>query len=488
VRRGLVFVLVGLLGALAGILSLSLDSRASGSVGPGQVTVRAHWGHARTELQLPPFGQISAATHRAPVTLEAVVDRVDLDQLQTVLASDAPGDRLHNQVSDDLGPVLRRFAIRALLVAAAAGAVARALVSRRPWSHALTGMIGGLTAVAVLLGGAWQGFDDDAFKEARFEGPIERAPALLATMRRHVDGFADVRKRVEVLGDQVAELYSVASAGALPGTAEDEVAILHVSDIHSNPVGLEVTRQLAERFKVDAVLDTGDLTSFGLPIEGHLGELVAKVPAPYLFVPGNHDSAANRAALDAVPNVELLDGKVRTVRGVRILGVADPTFTATNEIDSAEARTTKAAAAPRVGSLVDAEQPDILAVHDAVLGADSWGRVPLILAGHTHKRSTTMRDGTRIMSIGSTGSTGLGSFKVETSRSYDAQVLRFIGGKLAAVDRVDLRGVGGAFRVERELIVPSEEPLLAESHPTPLTTVPSRVPAAATTTGAPSGR
>jgi hypothetical protein len=112
----------------------------------------------------------------------------------------------------------------------------------------------------------------------------------------------------------------------------------------------------------------------------------------------------------------------------------------------------------------------------------------LILAGHTHKRSTTMRDGTRIMSIGSTGSTGLGSFTVETSRSYDAQVLRFIGGKLAAVDRVDLRGVGGAFRVERELIVPSEEPLLAESHPTPLTTVPSRVPAAATTTGAPSGR
>lgn len=460
-RRGLAFFLVGLLGALAGVVSLSVDSRTSGPVGPGQITVRAHWGPARTQLQLPPFGQISAATHSAPLTLEAVVDEVDLDRLQTVLTSSQPGDRLHDQVSDDLWPVLRHFAIRALVVAAIAGALAGALLPRRRWSHALTGMVGGVTGVALLLGMAWQSFDDDAFKEARFEGPIERAPALLASVRRHVDGFASVRKRVEVLGDQVAELYSVASSDGLPGMADDEVRLLHVSDIHSNPLGLEVARQLAERFKVDAVLDTGDLTSFGLPIEGRLGELVANIPVPYLFVPGNHDSEANREALDAVPNVELLDGRSLSIKGLRITGVADPTFTATNEVDAAEAKAIKMAAAPSVAALVEAERPDVLAVHDAVLGAQAHGRVPLILGGHTHKRSTLRRSGTLVMTIGSTGSTGLGSFTVESGRSYEAQVLRFVAGQLVAVDRVDLRGVGGAFRVERELVTPADQPLVA---------------------------
>ncbi|MGH9004743.1 MAG: metallophosphoesterase family protein, partial [Acidimicrobiia bacterium] len=338
---------------------------------------------------------------------------------------------------------------------------------RRRWTHAVAGSVGGVVAVAVLLGVAWRGYDADAFGEARFEGPLERAPALFATMRRHVDDYADVRRRVEALGDQVAELYAVASTTGLP-VADDaisaladgahEVRILHVSDIHSNPLGLEVTRQLAERFAVDAVLDTGDLTSFGLPIEGRLGELIENIPVPYLFVPGNHDSPKNRDTLDAVDNVELVDGRVVDINGVRILGIADPTFTATNELDSDEAAAAKRSAAPEVTEAVTTHEPDVLAVHDPVMAEGAWGRVPLIVAGHTHQRSSVRHDGTLVLTVGSTGSTGLGSFLVDTKKSYEAEVLRFVGGDLVSIDRVELRGVDGGFRVERQLIRPPARP------------------------------
>ena len=461
-RRGLAYLLVALLGAAAGLLALGTVTVAHGRVGPGRVAVRAHLGAARTELRLPPLGQISAATHFAPVTLTGQVDEVSISGLQEVLKTDDPGDRLRAEVSADLEPLLRAFAWRALAVAAMAGALAGALVPRRRWTYALTGSATGLAAVALLLGGAWRSYDAEAFDKARFEGPLERAPALLATVRKHVDGIDVVRKRVRVLGDQVAELYSVASSQVGGPVGGDEVRILHISDIHSNPLGLEVTRRLAEHFKVAAVLDTGDLTSFGLPLEGRLGDMVATMNVPYLLVPGNHDSPANRQALAAVPNIQLLDGTVADVGGVRILGVGDPAFTASNETSSDEAAIIKRDRAPDVAARVVELRPDVLAVHDQMLGEASEGHVPLIVSGHVHKSTAVRRNGTLVLTVGSTGATGLGSFTVDTSSPYEAQLLHFVGGHLIAVDRIDLHGVGGAFRLERQIVpAPGESPELA---------------------------
>ncbi|MCA1844935.1 MAG: metallophosphoesterase family protein [Actinobacteria bacterium] len=461
-HRRLAYVLVGLLGAGAGLLALGTVTTAQGRVGPGKVAVRAHLGAARTEFRLPPLGQISAATHFAPVTLIGQVDEISPERLQDVLKADDPGDRLRSEVAADLEPLLRAFAWRALLTAAVAGALAGALFPRRRWTHPLAGSVAAVVTVALLLGGAWRGYDAEAFDKARFEGPLERAPALLATVRKHVDDIAVVRKRVQVLGDQVADLYSVASSQVGGPVGGDEVRILHISDIHSNPLGLEVARRLAEHFKVAAVLDTGDLTSFGLPVEGRLGDMVGAMKVPYLLVPGNHDSSENRKALAGVHNIQVLDGTVAEVGGVRILGVGDPTFTATNETSTAEAAEIKRARAPDVAAEVDEFHPDVLAVHDPLLGEASQGHVPLIVAGHLHKNSAARKDGTLVLTVGSTGATGLGSFTVDTGSPYEAELLHFVGRDLVAVDRIDLHGVGGAFRVERQIVpAPGEAPELA---------------------------
>jgi hypothetical protein len=113
---------------------------------------------------------------------------------------------------------------------------------------------------------------------------------------------------------------------------------------------------------------------------------------------------------------------------------------------------------PEVAARVDEFRPDVLAVHDAVLAEASEGHVPLIVSGHLHETTALRKNGTLVLSVGSTGATGLGSFTVDTSSPYEAELLHFVGRDLIAVDRIDLHGVGGAFRVERQIVpAPGEE-------------------------------
>ena len=451
-RRAAPVIAVVAVSAAAAVLTLGLVSRVRGEVGPGTVSVRGRW-HAggHTEIELPPLGAVRADSHWAPVAIEAQVERLDVDRVQTLLAAESFTDKLQRDVEDDISDLARRFAVRSIAVAGAVGAVAAAVLPhRRRWWHLVLGGAAGSLAVGGLLGAAWRDYDAEAFLEPRFEGPIEYAPEVVTAVRRHVDGFGQLRDRVEILGDQVQRLYATATEGPTPASAA-EVRIVHVSDIHSNPLGVEITRQLVTQFEAHAVIDTGDITSFGLPVESRIADLVADVGAPYLFVPGNHDSDANRAALAGAANVRLLDGDLVDVRGVRILGVGDPTFTADNRMSTDEANEVKRTQARVVAALTRRADPDIVAVHDVRSAGRVPGLAPLVLAGHTHHRSHETVDGTTFLTVGSTGATGLGSFTIDTSAPYEAQVLRFVDGRLVAYDYVTLRGIGGSFTIERRL-------------------------------------
>lgn len=438
-------------GALAGLVSLGFAGRTTGELGPGRVEVSTGLaGTGRTVVQLPPLGQISAATHRTPLRLEARVVSLDVEAVQRSAALVDPVDRLSDDVADGLPALLRSLVIRVLVVAAVAGALVGVALPGRRWWFAPVGAGGAVVAIAGLLVLTWAPYDRAAFDEATFSGALEQAPSIIAAAERNLEDLDEVQGRIDALSGRIADLYAT-SAADLPGGAPGETALLHVSDLHLNPLGVELVIRLARDLRVDAVLDTGDLTTFGYPVEARLATLISRVPVPYLLVPGNHDSPEIRRQLAADDDITLLDGDVVEVGGVRILGIADPTFTAGTGIDAVEARAEKWAQAPTVAIRTRRLAPDVLAVHDPEQARDVGGEVPLVVAGHLHRTTWEERDGTLLLTVGSTGATGLGSFTVETDLAYEAQVLRFVDGDLVAVDHITVAGVRGEFTIQRRL-------------------------------------
>jgi len=445
-------------GVAAALLALTWTGSMEADVGPGRVqissAVRLGGG---TTVELPPLGRLTAATHAAPLRLKATVVAVDVDAVQVTASGAEPLTSLEASITRDLEPALTRFATRALLLSGLAGALGALLLPGRHWWTAASGAVGGATAVGLLMAVTWAPYDRDAFAEPTFHGELVRVPGLLDAAERSLGDLEEVRGRVDVVSDRLASLYA-ASAGELPGSRVGDTSILHVSDLHLNPLAAELVVRLAEDLEVDAVLDTGDVTTFGLPVEARYGEVLASVDVPYLIVPGNHDSPVNREQLAGIDGITVLDGDVVDVGDVRILGVADPTFTATNEVTTDEARDQRLAAAGAVADLVEAEEPDVLAVHDRRHADESLGAVPLVVAGHVHERSDRVTDGTRVLTVGSAGATGLGEFMVETRRPYEAQVLRFRNGQLIAIDYLTVHGIGGDFALERRLVEPEPGP------------------------------
>jgi hypothetical protein len=107
--------------------------------------------------------------------------------------------------------------------------------------------------------------------------------------------------------------------------------------------------------------------------------------------------------------------------------------------------------ASEVRQLIDEVRPDVLAVSGSGLASESIGSVPTIISGDVHRRTERFEDGTRLLTVGSTGATGLGSFTVSEDRPYEAQILHFIDGRLTGLDYLSLSGLNGAFSFDRVL-------------------------------------
>ena len=433
--------------AAVGVVSPQLGS-AVREVGPGSVAIGfAPDLHGRTTLVLPPVGRASADTHRGPVHLTLELRSLDVPKL---LSNGGRVDRdaLEASIQDDIRSAMIVAWLRFVGVSVLVGGAASALLPvRHLRSIAAGGLVGGLLA-GLLAASALPGFDIAEFDELTYEGPVNAGTQLLQTM---TSDTGVVGERVDALANKLVGLYSASVNDSL-ADSPDEVVFLHISDLHLNPIGARLARQLAESFDVDAVIDTGDTTSFGTRFEQNYAELLANFDVPYLFVAGNHDSPVNRAAIKATPGITAIGGRSVTIRGVTIAGYDDPVITTLDKVPAAERERIQREAAPKLAELIETSTPDMVAVHNPVILQSIVGTVPVAIAGHQHQFRLGARDGTLVEVAGSTGATGLGSLLVESDLPASATLLRFRDGELVAIDELEIVGTSGDLQVRRHTV------------------------------------
>lgn len=421
-------------------------------------------------VSVPPLGQLDLPTHKGPLKVSATVTRVDPDRARALLTSRSPGRTAVSQVTADSYDALAAAAAKAGLVALLSSAVTCAVVFRRPGP-----VLHGTAAVAVALAAsaavAGVTLRTEGLNEPTFDGLLAQAPALIG----RVQDFDAYSQRVAELTRNVARVYG--SLDALPASpSSDSTRMLWVSDVHNNPQSYTLMSRLVEQFSVEAILDTGDIVDVGSAVENRLLNRVSDFGVPYLYVRGNHDSQLTQATIAVQPRARVVDdGEIIDVAGVSIAGIGDPLFrpnkSAGSQVEADDAALR--AAGERLAAAVEAAPSpvDVVMVHNPKTAAPLFGKVPLILDGHTHERRHRFEDGTLELTQGSSGGAGLRTFDGEGALPLQMSVLHFDGdGALIGVDDITVGGLGQrSVTVERQTPQSYGAPGPGEVDPTALT-------------------
>ena len=462
-------IVVALTGAVVAVL---LFGRISAPIGPFDATLAFRPGiDGGAAVAVPPLGAIDVDVYDGPLRLDIALQRVDQERARALASDPVRLSGVVDQVSDDLRGAVVHLVWKTALVALGGAALTSWIVLRRRREPLIAlGVTTALLAGTAGLGAAtWR---PDALSQPTYTGLLVNANSLIGSAEDIVARFDAYRASLEDLVANVGNLYSTISALPDPGGTGDTVALLHVSDLHLNPAGFDLVRQVVEQFQVDAVLDTGDITDWGSAPENQLITSVGTLGVPYVYIRGNHDSAATAALIAAQPNATVLAGTATTVDGIGIVGVADPRFTpdkTTGDDDTGDDVLVQTGVTLAEVAEEQPEPPAIAMVHDPKQAPPLDGAVPLILAGHTHNRKVSvLDDGSRLMVEGSTGGAGLRGLEGEYPEPLTCTVLYLDPdtGALRAYDEITLGGLGETEVTIQRTVVPAEDGVGERASPT----------------------
>ncbi|WP_153502744.1 metallophosphoesterase family protein [Cumulibacter manganitolerans] len=437
-------VVVAVAGVLLGVL---IGGHTTADVGPIHVSADLLVGSGDATLRIPPLGALDVDAYKGPFSLQMTVLTVDRAKATAYVNGSKSLDELTAAVESDLQSALTTLLIKTVVWAIVGGGVASLLVFRRT-REVLVSIATSIALIALSGAIGYVTFDAKAFQQPKYTGLLEQAPAIVGNVSNLADKFADYRKSLVKLLTNVSTLYTtVSTLPTDPGVA-DTTKVLHVSDLHMNPAGFDLMSNLVKQFKVDFVIDTGDLVDWGTPQEAATFSTIGALKVPYVYIRGNHDSKTTEAQVAKYPNARVLDQTEAEVDGITIAGVGDPRFSPDRTTyDDSTLNEAAAKAAKEFAAYLEAvpKKPDIVLFHDpgpAKLLKDSG---PLILSGHKHKRSVSAVDkDTLLMVQGSTGGAGLRGLEGDKPTPLTASVLYFDSAthKLRAWDDITVGGLG----------------------------------------------
>ncbi|HET6212879.1 MAG TPA: metallophosphoesterase [Micromonosporaceae bacterium] len=484
VRRAAVAAMITAV-ALAGVLlGVLLAARTEADVGPFRAEMKITPSlYGDTDVQVPPLGSLSVDSHDGPAHLTIQLGSLDQRRTQELVNDPNGVTRASDTALTDIESGLTRLVLRtagaAVLGALLLAAIVFRDVRRVAWAGGLA-----LAVVAGTLGLALATFRPKSIEEPRYTGMLAYAPTVVGDARRIADRYDEYRAQLQRLVRNVSRLYATFSA--LPAFDPDPstLRVLHVSDLHLNPAAWSVIDTVVEQFDIDVVVDTGDITDWGTEQEAaYFLSAIGTLKVPYVFIRGNHDSSLTSAAVAKQRNAVVLEDEVKSVAGLTFAGIGDPRFTPDKQTSPAGSGESQRTIEEVLGAGTDLARTirragrgvDIALVHDPASAGGLAGEVPLVLAGHTHKREVRRMaiaganpadPRTLLMIEGSTGGAGLRGLEPEQPTPLALSVLYFDQERsLLAYDDISVGGTGQAtVSLERHIIEKAPEP---NSAPTP---------------------
>lgn len=427
-----------------------------------------------TKINVAPLGALELNSHHAPLRLDVDVDRLDPIRSQALVDHPERLSGLQDEVASDVTRGTLGLAVRSC-VAVVFGATALGLaVYRRP-RRALTAGGLALTLLAASGSAVYATWNPKSVLEPRYSGLLSSAPSVVGNARSIVTDFDVYQRELARLVTNVTQLYEATST--LPAYQPDPTTmrVLHISDVHLNPAAWHIVESLVRQYKVNVIIDTGDTMDHGTSAENGFLDPVSDLGAPYVWVRGNHDSASTQRYLAKRKGAHVVDnGEVINVAGLRIAGIGDPQFTPDRSAAAAGDAAEHSAGRLLAEAIRDGKAAgtpvDIALAHNPIAARETDGTVPLALTGHVHHRRTeVLPGGTRLMTEGSTGGSGLRAVDDGTPDTVQASVLYLDRDtrRLQAWDEIDLGGLGLA-KAEVSRHLPAENrPGATPTPPTP---------------------
>lgn len=407
-----------------------------------------------TSIVLPPLGVLKSATHKAPIQIEIILQNINLDFIKSILDSALDKQGLILLFKKQFYKTLNALVAKTLLLGFLGGAFG-GIVFRLNKKEIILCSVIGLAIAVFLLTAVFVTYNMDAFNTPEYSGTLKAAPWIIGLLNKGYDQINELGKQLKKMSDNISTVFSqMESIDPIEGNST-VVKVLHVSDIHNNPAGYDFMEQVVKNFKIDFIIDTGDITDYGTPLEDMIIKDLGKLSVKYIYIPGNHDSQSVIDMLKKVKSVFVIDGKMINIEGINILGFADPA-SKTGDIETPdEMKIMEQNAIIKNILNTSHNKPDILAVHNPRITENLSGEVPVILNGHTHKLNIYESKGSVVINAGSTGAAGIRGFQTNNDIFYSAVVLYFEKpqnnrkARLIASDIIKISNLRAGFQVER---------------------------------------
>lgn len=379
-----------------------------------------------TRLSIPPVGEVKARTHRGPLAVEVALLNIDLPGLKKTLAETPEQKEILDRARIELTKVVKRFVIKALFMGILGGLFGAVILQRRRPREFIAAGIIGLATVAVLLASTYYTYDIKKFQNPQYDGMLKAAPWMIGLVQQSLDTVNTWGRQLRVVTDNLYGLFERLDTLETIGPAgEGDMKVLHVSDIHNNPAAFDFIEQVTKTFGVNIIIDTGDISDFGTPIEAAAAERLRKLNVPYVFIPGNHETAAAIRDLQKIPNVTVLTGGIVNVKGLDIAGIADPAAF-TGDVKSPDQKQLDEYR-EKLEEIIDRSprKPPVVAVHNNRLAREFAGEVPVVLYGHDHSYKIDIVGKTVLIDAGTTGAAGFGGLETRQEVPFSVVLVRF---------------------------------------------------------------